>query len=108
MPPVKKSKSLLITLRGTPQQKVVSFVRCDSRLPCYGITVSSGCVFCLLPYFPDHAKKVPRGAKLQSKSAGKFWFHSGLDVRGARRVSDKSTPEESLTQSVRNGLNSIG
>ena len=59
MPPVEERKRLLITLRGTPQQKVVCILRCDPRLPCYGVSACSRCVFCVLCYFLPGLQKVP-------------------------------------------------
>lgn len=105
MPPVEKSKGLLITFRGTSQQKVVPIVSCDPRLPCHGVCACSRCVLCLLPYFPSCPQKVPQVAELRTLSVSKFRFHSGLDARRAWGVSAKSTPVRSLPQLEMNGFN---
>lgn len=93
MPPVEKSKGLLITPGGTPQQKVVSVLSCDPVLPCYGFFASSRCVPSLLSYFLRAPKKVPGRASVRSLVVNKFRFHVDLDVRGTWRVSTKSSPE---------------
>ena len=81
MPSVEERKGLLVTFRGTPQKQVVSILRCDPRLPCYGVLASSRCVFRFLPYFPSRAQKVPITAERSIRSVRKFMFHGSLDVR---------------------------
>lgn len=108
MPPVEKSKGLLITLGGTPQQKVVSIVSCDPRLPCYGFCACSRCACWLLPYFPTGPKKVPRRVERRTLADCKFRFHSGLDVLRGWRVSAKSTLVRSLPQLEMNGFTLAG
>jgi hypothetical protein len=108
MPPVEKSKGLLIPFRGTPQQKVVSIVRCDPRLPSYGVFACSRCVFCFLSYFPAGPQKVPIAAGSHSRSLGKVRLHNRLDVCRAWRVSAKSTSTKELGSIKNEWIEPIG
>jgi len=92
MPPVEDRKRLLITSRGTPQQKVFANLGCDPRLPCYGAIACSRCVFSFLSYFLPRAQIVPNSPQGYSLAVKGFRFHSKLDVRGARHVSAKGSP----------------
>src|SRR5208282_1934731 len=108
MPPVEKSKGLLVSLRGTPQKQVVSIGGCDPRLPCYGFSACSRCVFFLLPYFPARAQKVPWTAKRQFRSGSKFRFHNSLDARGACSVSAKGNAKREFTSIRREQIQQFG
>jgi hypothetical protein len=111
MPPVEERKGLLVTLRGTPQQQIVSVLRCDPRLPCCGFSACASCVFCLLPYFPAWPQKVPMARQRVDRwtlPVRRFWSHGGLDVYGDYRVSAKGSSKQSLAQSEKNGSSVVG